>query len=67
MVKQSEGKEEDDPDPDDDDTQDRRDTWELITDSLSPAMRARHKQPPAQKGPYIEKRPEDPKPLQSVR
>ena len=42
IVKQSEAGEEDDPDPDDDDTQERRAMWELITDSLPPAMRARH-------------------------
>ena len=43
ILKQSEAEEEKkDPDPDQDDTKERRAFWELVTDSLTPAMRARH-------------------------
>ena len=42
MVKQSEEDESKDPDPVADDTEERRALWELITDSLPPALRARY-------------------------
>lgn len=42
IVKQSEEEADDDPSPVDDDSVARREMWEIITDSLPPAMRARH-------------------------
>ena len=46
IVKQSSGDASQDPVPAEDDTEERYGMWELITDSLTPAVRARHKSLP---------------------